>query len=57
MTIRSVNHATIDRLATGHLTSPDRPASLSSFDGGRFDARSFYDHGQEGKRKALACGL
>jgi len=46
MTIRSVNHAAIDRLATGHLTSPDRPASLSSLDGGRFDARSFYDHGQ-----------
>src|SRR5271166_4107809 len=49
MTIRSVNHAAIDRLATGHLTSPDRPASLSSLDGGRFDARSFYDHGQGGR--------
>ena len=49
MAIRGVNHAAIDRLATGHLASPDRPASLSSLDGGRLDAWSFHDQGQGGR--------
>ena len=49
MASRGVNHAAIDRLATGHLASPDRPASLSSLDGGRLDAWSFHDQGQGGR--------
>ena len=43
---RGVDHAGIDHVAAGHFTSPNCPASLSSLDGGRFDAWSLYDQGQ-----------
>src|SRR5208337_1100367 len=43
---RGVDHAGMDRLATGHFASPDCPASLPSLDGGRLDAWSSCEGGR-----------